>query len=237
MHTIIDPAILYFGTPVVLVSSENPDGSANLAPMSSAWWLGRTCMLGFGARSHTPANILRTGECVLNLPSVREVAAVDRLALTTGSNPVPAYKVARGYRHEKNKFEIAGLTPLASDLVAPPRVAECPVHLEAVLEGVHPLAERDAERRGTLVALEVRIVRVHVDPAIRMAGHEDRIDPVRWRPLIMSFQRFFGLGGEIHPSRLAQIPESAYRSPSPATPGARPRPQEGAGAPVGAASA
>ena len=49
MHNVIDPAILYFGTPVVLVSSVNPDGSPNLAPMSSAWWLGRSCMLGFGA--------------------------------------------------------------------------------------------------------------------------------------------------------------------------------------------
>jgi len=50
MHTVIDPAILYFGTPVVLVSSTNVDGSPNLAPMSSAWWLGHSCMLGFGAR-------------------------------------------------------------------------------------------------------------------------------------------------------------------------------------------
>ena len=46
--------------------------------MSSAWWLGYSCMLGFGARSQTPANILRTGECVLNLPSVQQVAAVNR---------------------------------------------------------------------------------------------------------------------------------------------------------------
>src|SRR5918999_3486890 len=96
-YTVIDPAILYFGTPVVLVSSTNPDGSSNLAPMSSAWWLGRSCMLGFGARSHTPANILRTGECVLNLPSVAQAAAVDRLARLTGSNPVPPHKVAMGY--------------------------------------------------------------------------------------------------------------------------------------------
>lgn len=42
MHAVIDPAILYFGTPVVLVSSANADGSLNLAPMSSAWWLGRS---------------------------------------------------------------------------------------------------------------------------------------------------------------------------------------------------
>ncbi len=216
-HVPIDPAILYFGTPVVLVSSTNPDGSANLAPMSSAWWLGRSCMLGFGARSHTPANVQRTGECVLNLPSVREVAAVDRLARTTGSDPVPPHKVAMGYRHERDKFAVAGLTPVAADLVAPPRALECPVHLEAVLEAVHPLAVRDPERRGNLVALEVRVVRVHVDEGIRMPGYADRVDPSRWRPLVMSFQQFFGLGEAVHPSTLATIPESAYR-PRPLTP-------------------
>jgi flavin reductase (DIM6/NTAB) family NADH-FMN oxidoreductase RutF len=36
MHTSIEPGILYFGTPVVLISTINPDGTANLAPMSSA---------------------------------------------------------------------------------------------------------------------------------------------------------------------------------------------------------
>lgn len=210
-HTVIDPAILYFGTPVVLVSTTNADGSANLAPMSSAWWLGRSCMLGFGARSHTPANLLRTGECVLNLPSVHEVAAVNRLARTTGSDPVPPHKVAMGYRHERDKFGIAGLTPLPSELVAPPRAAECPVHLEAVLEGTHRLAESDELRRGNLIAIEVRIVRIHVHPSLRMAGYTDRIDPRRWKPLIMNFCEFFGLGDVVHHSTLAEIPESAYR--------------------------
>ena len=37
---IIEPAILYFGTPVVLIGTCNEDGSCNLAPMSSAWWVG-----------------------------------------------------------------------------------------------------------------------------------------------------------------------------------------------------
>jgi flavin reductase (DIM6/NTAB) family NADH-FMN oxidoreductase RutF len=214
-HTAIDPAILYFGTPVVLVSSTNPDGTPNLAPMSSAWWLGQSCLLGFGARSQTPQNIQRTGECVLNLPSVREVAAVDRLAKTTGSDPVPPHKVAMGYRHEPDKFQRAGLEPLPSDCVAPPRVRECPVHLEAELQAIHPLAVRDPVRRGALIALELRIVRVHVDVSLRLDGHTDRIDPDRWRPLIMSFQQFYGLGDRVYPSRLAEIPESAYRRGAP----------------------
>lgn len=92
MHSVIDPAILYFGTPVVLASSLNDDGSPNLAPMSSAWWLGSRCLLGFGARSKTPQNILRTGQCVLNLPSADEASMVDRLALTTASNPGPSLR-------------------------------------------------------------------------------------------------------------------------------------------------
>jgi flavin reductase (DIM6/NTAB) family NADH-FMN oxidoreductase RutF len=211
MHQLSDPAILYFGTPVVLVSTLNEDGSANLAPMSSAWWLGRSCMLGFGARSHTPANLRRTGECVLNLPSADQVGAADRLARLTGSDPVPPHKVAMGYRHERDKFGVAGLTPISSLDVGAPRVQECPVQLEAVLEGEHRLAERDIERSGALIALEVRIVRVHLDESIIMQGDANRVDPVAWRPLIMSFCQFFGLGPMVHSSRLAEIPESAYR--------------------------
>ena len=147
MHRTIEPAILYFGTPVVLVSSLNEDGSYNLAPMSSAWWLGWRCMLGFGARSKTPQNMLRTNKCVLNLPSEAMVSLVDRLALTTGSHPVPEFKVQRGYRHEKDKFGIAGLTPIESQVVAPPRVLECPVQLEARVDGVHPIADSDDQAR------------------------------------------------------------------------------------------
>ncbi len=141
---------------------------------------------------------------------------MDRLARTTGSDPVPPHKVAMGYGHEKDKFGVAGLTAVASELVAPPRVAECPVQLEAVLEAGHPLEGSNPERAGRLVAIEVRVVRVHVDERILMDGHTDRIDPDRWRPLLMSFCRFYGLGPETHPSRLAEIPESAYRYARPA---------------------
>jgi len=49
-YVTISPKILYFGTPVVLLSTENDDGSANLAPISSAWALGHTVVLGLGPR-------------------------------------------------------------------------------------------------------------------------------------------------------------------------------------------
>lgn len=214
MHREINPAILYFGTPVVLVSTKNEDGSDNLAPISSAWWLGYNAMLGFGSRSKTPQNLLRTGECVLNLPSVEMVHAVDRLARTTGSDPVPPHKLAMGYRHVRDKFEAAGLTRVPSLDVAPPRALECPVQLEARLAGAHPLADHLEADRGKLVALEVTILRVHVHESIRMAGHEHRVDPDLWRPLMMSFTQFYGLGPRLRHSTLAEIPEDMYRPAS-----------------------
>ena len=51
---VIEPAILYFGTPVVLIGSTNEDGSANLAPMSPAWWVGWRCMLDWQATPKPP---------------------------------------------------------------------------------------------------------------------------------------------------------------------------------------
>jgi flavin reductase (DIM6/NTAB) family NADH-FMN oxidoreductase RutF len=218
-HITIEPAILYFGTPVVLLSTLNEDDSPNLAPMSSAWWLGWRAMLGLGTSGKTLNNLRRRGECVLNLPSVHQADAVDRLALLTGSNPVPPAKHDRGYRHEKHKFPIANLTPVPSETVKPPRVEECPVQLEADVAAIHGIAEEDPHTRGRLAAIEVRITRVHVRPSILMTGHTDRIDPDKWRPLIMSFQHFYGLTPEkIHTSRLASIPESKYRMPvAPAT--------------------
>lgn len=213
MHHAIEPSILYFGTPVMLISTLNENGTYNLAPMSSVFWLGWRCMLGLAASSKTTQNMTRTGECVLNLPSVNEVAAVNRLALTTGSNPVPEPKRRKGYRHEPDKFGIAGLTPLGSETVTAPRVLECPVQLEAVLEAAHGIAEDDAALRGNLVCIEVRIQRVHVEESLLMSGEAKRIDPDKWRPLIMSFQQFYGLGAQLQDSTLGRIPESLYRSP------------------------
>jgi flavin reductase (DIM6/NTAB) family NADH-FMN oxidoreductase RutF len=119
MHRNIEPKILYMGTPVVLVSTLNEDGTANLAPMSSAWWLDMSCMLGLGTRGKTFENLERTGECVLNLPSSAMVSQVDRLALTTGKNPVPAYKTRMGFRYVADKFALAGLTADSSETVSP----------------------------------------------------------------------------------------------------------------------
>jgi flavin reductase (DIM6/NTAB) family NADH-FMN oxidoreductase RutF len=218
MHKTIDPTILYFGTPVALISTLNEDGSPNLAPMSSAWWLGWSCMLGLGQMGQTSENIKRTRECVINLPSVDQVEHVDRLAMTTGRNPVPEKKRDWGYLYEPDKFGIAGFTPIASVAVAPPRVKECPVQMEGIVHDVRTFGKNVSANM-----VEVHIVKLHVEESLLVYGSDPArpyIDPVRWRPLIMSFCRFFGLGGEVHPSRLANsnfMKAVAQSSQSPGT--------------------
>ena len=198
MHRVVNPKVFYFGTPVVLVSTTNPDGSPNLAPMSSAWWLGRSCMLGLGARSQTTENLRRGSDLVLNLVDPSLVEAVDRLALLTGSPTLTPGKRDKGYRVEPDKFGAARLTPIPSDLVAAPRVAESPIQLEAVVRQLHDFGESRSAR-----AIEVEVVRSHIREDLLVEGHDDHVDPIKWDPLIMKFTEFFGGGSNVYPSRLA----------------------------------
>jgi len=199
MHKTIEPTILYFGTPVALISTLNEDETPNIAPMSSAWWLGWSCMLGLGSMGKTSDNLIRTRECVINLPSEDQVAQVDRLALTTGKNPVPEKKIGWGYRYEPCKFQEAGLTPMPSLAVRPPRIAECPVQMEGVVHEFRPFGKNVSAN-----AFEVHIVKLHVEESLLMGDEMRHIDPKKWHPLIMSFCRFFRVGDEVHSSRLAE---------------------------------
>ncbi|MBB6498896.1 flavin reductase family protein [Pedobacter cryoconitis] len=212
MHKFSEPEILYFGTPVVLISSINEDYTYNLAPISSVFWLGWRCVIGIAAGAQTARNLIRTKECVLNLPSVNEVNAVNRLALTTGAYPVPEGKIQKGYRFERDKFATAGMTAIKSEIVLPPRVKECPVQLEAKVEAIHSLAESDPHQKGRILTIELSIQRVYVEESILLDNKPNRIDPDKWRPLIMSFQHFYGLGQKIGQSNLAKIPEFMYHS-------------------------
>src|SRR5689334_13371772 len=119
-----------------------------------------------------------------------------RGAITTGTPVVPPHKVARGYRYEADKFGISGLTPLASTRVAAPRVKEFPVHMEAELEQSWAMAPKGQPQMAAAspLAFHMRIVQVHVEENLVMAGHGNRVDPDQWRPLIMSFQQFYKLG-------------------------------------------
>jgi len=186
----IESKILYFGTPVALISSLNEDGSTNLAPMSSFWALGWTLMLGLLDETKTAENLDRHPECVVNLPAPDLWRNVEKLAPLTGKNPVPQIK-ANQFRFEADKFAAAGLTPLASELVQPARARECSVHMEARVNRLHKMGGDKLEQLGGGVAAEVEIIRVHV--ASDLIVGDNYIDPHKWSPLIYNFRHYFRL--------------------------------------------
>jgi len=190
-HQAIEPRIIYPGTPVVLITSTNPDGSANLAPMSSFWALGWTALLGLGRGGQTCGNLERTGECVINLPGPRLWQAVERLAPLSGKDPPPPHVRAYGGRFERDKFAAAGLAAISSDLVRPPRVRECDLQIEGRVVAIRPL-----EHEPDAAAVEVRVLRVHASQGILKADGR-QVDPSRWHPLLYNFRRYHGLGAEL----------------------------------------
>jgi flavin reductase (DIM6/NTAB) family NADH-FMN oxidoreductase RutF len=192
-HEVIWPTILYFGTPIALVTTLNADGTANIGPMSSAWALGYTVVMGWESTAHTLANLQRERECVINLPDLTLVEQVEALAPLTGSNPPAAHKADR-FRYEPHKFQAAGLTEQGSETVRPPRIAECPLQLEAKITAIHEPATRPD---GVYFRIaEAHVQRVHALSGVVLPA-TNHIDPDRWRPLLYVFRHYFSTGEEL----------------------------------------
>jgi len=159
--------------PVALVSTVDRNGVPNLAPFSFFTGVGSNpptvlfCPViraqgRLGAdgqpeiRKDTLRNVEETGEFVVNVVSDAIAAAAN-----AASAEVPP---------DVNEFVLSGLTPRASDLVRPARVAESPAQMECKLLQVI-YTSREA---GGVVIVLGRIVRFHV----RQSLVEDfRVDP------------------------------------------------------------
>jgi hypothetical protein len=65
------------------------------------------------------------------------------------------------YAKGVNEFIKSGLTPIASELVRPPRVAESYVQFECVVKDIIPLG--DVHGAGNLVIAEIKIIHINED--------------------------------------------------------------------------
>jgi flavin reductase (DIM6/NTAB) family NADH-FMN oxidoreductase RutF len=191
-HITIQPSILYFGTPVVLIVSQNACGTPNITPMSSIWALGQHVVLGLSPASQGAQNVLRDGECTLNFPSADLWQNVEKIARTTGRHPVPAYKEESGYSHCAEKFTLGGFTSMRSECVSPPRIVECPLQFEAKLSSEMAKPSRDAG----YMTIELKVVRVHAKPEIVVPG-TNHIDTRQWKPLFYVFRHYFGYAEDL----------------------------------------
>jgi flavin reductase (DIM6/NTAB) family NADH-FMN oxidoreductase RutF len=151
--------------PIAFVSTIDASGVRNLAPFS--YFTGCStnppvvcfcAAVRTGPRPHkdTLENIRATGEFVVNI--VSEEFAEQMNACSAEVPP------------EIDEFELSGLTPLASDLVRPPRVAESKIHLECRLRQIVVVSEKPGG--GSLVLGDV--LRFHVLESL-LDGY--KIDP------------------------------------------------------------
>ncbi|OEH93553.1 flavin reductase family protein [Bacillus solimangrovi] len=186
----IKPKILYYGTPVILLTTLNADETVNISPLSSSWALGDCIVLGIGLDGKAFENIKRHRECVINIPNASLWEHVERLAPYTGKNPVPDYKKDNGFTYNKEKYEISNLTPISSTFVQPTRIVECPLQIEAKVTKV-----RIPEHSSNFAIIEIKAIQVHAHEDITI--NENHVDPSKWNPLIYNFRHYFGLGNEV----------------------------------------
>jgi flavin reductase (DIM6/NTAB) family NADH-FMN oxidoreductase RutF len=204
-HIDIKPTVLYVGTPVVLVTSLNPDGTTNISPMSSAWALFDRVILGLTSTSKGRENAIREQQLVLNFPSPDLWPKVEAIAAVTGRDPVPPHKKKIGYRFEAAKFDVSGFTPQAADLVRPLRIAECPIQFEAEVVAWHdPGAEWSRERPEAFQIIEAKVVRVHAHRSV-VIPDTNHIDTTKWSPLLYVFRHYFGTGRDLGRTFKAEV--------------------------------
>jgi flavin reductase (DIM6/NTAB) family NADH-FMN oxidoreductase RutF len=79
-------------------------------------------------------------------------------------------------------------------------VVESLIHMEGEVRAIHTIDGADSGLR----ALEVAVVRTHVDESLLMDQHPNYIDPLRWNPMLMKFTEYFTDARLARPSSLAR---------------------------------
>lgn len=185
---------LYFGTPVAILSTRNPDGATNLSPISSWWILDKSLVFGIGTMNQCYENLINQPELVLNIPDSRLWKNIEAIAATSAKNPLPEQKKKMGYDFEKDKFSRSHLNEMESICVSPGRVKECPVQIEARVSRQMSLGESGDE----LTAMEARILRVHIaEELLDSRCGNPRFMAEKWQPLYYIFRHYYSVGEKL----------------------------------------
>ena len=139
--------------PICFVSTIDSLGNVNLSPFSFFNMFSTNppvCIFSPARRvrdnttKHSLENVLEVPECVINIVNYNMVRQTSLASVE--------------YPKGVNEFIKAGFTPLKSELVKPPRVAESPVQMECIIKQIIPLGENAGA--GNLVLAEIK--RIHI---------------------------------------------------------------------------
>lgn len=157
--------------PVGWISTLDRDGRPNLAPYSF-----------FNAVSYSPPQVIfsggprpgRRGEAVPMKDSVINARETGEFVVNVATwetraamNATSAHAPAGA-----DEFELAGLAKESAVLVKPPRVKECPAHLECVTVAVYPTLAAPGYAPNLIVL--GRVVGIHIDERVLTGGIVDQ---------------------------------------------------------------
>jgi len=154
--------------PICFASTIDLEGNVNLSPFSFFNLFSMNppvCIFSPSRRvrdnttKHTLENIRMVPECVINIVNYE---MVQQMSLASCDYPKGT-----------NEFIKAGFTPLDSELVKPPRVAEAPIQLECIVQEVITLGE-NAGAGNLILAL---IKKIHIREEV-LDAHKN-IDQVK----------------------------------------------------------
>ncbi|MGA9267426.1 MAG: flavin reductase family protein, partial [Rhodomicrobium sp.] len=154
-----DPLNMIVGPrPIGWISTRNASGGLNLAPYSffNAFNY-KPPIIGFSSIGYKDSvrNVEQTREFAWNLATLSLAEAMNQT-----SAPLPP---------EVSEFDVAGLTPLESQLISAPRVAESPVSFECRCTQIIQLAAADGRKVSTWLVLG-EVVMVHIAQSLLQNG-------------------------------------------------------------------
>ncbi|WHX42401.1 flavin reductase family protein [Mesobacillus sp. AQ2] len=158
--------------PIAFVSSQDENGTTNLAPFSFFTVISANPMMVCfspmrrgtdGAKKDTLNNIEATKQFVINIVSKDFIQQMNDCATEFPS--------------DVDEFEASGLTKTESAVVKPPRVRESRVHLECELDQVLHFGQDEAGAGSLVIG---KVVHVHVDDDLYENGriNSEKLNPV-----------------------------------------------------------
>lgn len=170
------PGNMLYPLPAVMVTCQGKDKKPNIITVA---WAGTVCsdppMISISVRKERFSHhlLMEGKEFVVNLTNKDLVKATDYCGVTSG--------------RDINKFEKAGLTPMASKMVEVPSIMESPVNIECKVTQVLELGSHDM--------FLARVVHVSVDESLM-----DEKDTLRLKKadlIAYSHGRYYLLGKEL----------------------------------------
>ncbi len=170
------PGNMLYPLPAVMVSVADREGRTNIITVA---WAGTICtnppMVSISVRPSRYSHhmILETGGFVINLTTRALVRATDYCGVRSG--------------RDVDKWKEAGLTPMRSDAVDAPCIAECPVNIECRVVRTEQLGSHDM--------FIAEVAAVHVDD--RYMDGKGRFHLEDARPIVYSHGEYYDLGEKL----------------------------------------